>query len=230
MKKSTIGMIALVAVTVFAFTGCINQVVEVPDLEKNTLDNAKSLLDQKGLLISVVGKVESPDVEKGRICKQDPLPRSDVKRGSTIKVWISKGATKVEIPELGGMGLNDALRKVAEAGLYPNVEYVYSEDVPKDMVASVEPAPGSMVEENSTVTAKISMGEEPPKTAVVPKVTGMSKSKASSKLEEIGLESKFVYRVHTEYYEGTLYYQTPKAGSVVPVGSTITVYIATVLD
>lgn len=230
MKKSTILLSLAVIIAAVAFTGCFNQTVDVPDLTRSTLDNAKISLEKKGLLIYVVEKVESDDIEEGLICNQDPLAQSQVKRGSTIKVWISKGSVSVPVPKLENMSLNETISKLAQLGLFANVEYEYSSEVDKDMVISVDPMPGTRVEKNTGVKVKVSLGEEPAKTAVVPKATFMSKSSAEAKIKEAGLEPKFVYKVSVDYYEGNLYYQTPKAGSVVPVGSTVTVYIATVMD
>lgn len=230
MKKSAIGVLLVMVFAFVSFTGCLQRTVEVPDLTKSTLEEARSLLKGRGLLIDVEDKIEWEDIDEGLICKQDPLYPSDIKRGSAVKVWISTGSAKVEVPDMENASLNDVLRKLAELELYSNVDFVYSDDVAKDNVISMDPAPGTKIAKNSYVTVKVSMGAEPVKMAEVPKATGMSKSKAESKIKEAGLKPKFVYRVSTEYYEGTLYYQTPKAGSVVPVGSTVTVYVATVLD
>ncbi len=229
MKKSAILLVFTVVIAAVVFSGC-SLVVEVPEVINSNLENAKIALEKRGLRPVVIDSLESDDIPKNLICKQEPLPMSVVRRGSEIKLWISKGSGKVEIPGLYNAALNDVLRDLALLGLNPNVEFVYSEDVAKDNVISLDPAPGTMVQKETEVKVVVSMGEEPPKTAVVPKRAFMRKSAAEAKLKELGLEAKFIYRVHTEYYEGTLYYQTPKVGSVVPIGSTVTVYIATVLD
>ncbi|GEM_PF-2131689 len=232
MKKSTIGALLILMVAAMAFTGCdlLSRTVEVPDLTKSTIENAKVSLEKRGLLIYVVDKIESDEVGKDLIAKQDPLALSDVKRGSTVKIWVSIGSGKVEVPRMVNVNLNETLRKLAEIGLYSNVEFVYDNNVAKDMVISLDPAPGTKVAKDSYVNVKVSMGAEPVKTVVVPKVIRMSKRNAEKKLKAVGLSPKFVWRVSTEYYEGTLYYQTPKAGSVVPLGTEVTVYIASVLD
>jgi len=232
MKKSTVGVLLVLMFAALIVTGCdgLGRTVEVPDLTKSTLENAKMSLEKRGLLIYVVEEIESDDVEESLICKQDPLLLSDVRRGSTIKVWLSTGSSKVDIPAMEKASLNDVLRKLAELELYSNVEFVYSYEVAKDMVISLDPSPGTKVEKNSYVKVYVSMGAEPVSTAVVPKVTRMRKSAAKAAVEKAGLEAKFIYRVSTEYYEGTIYYQTPKSGSVVPIGSAVTIYIATVLD
>lgn len=232
MKKSAIGALLAIVFVGLIVTGCdaLRRTVEIPDLTKSTVENAKVSTEKRGLLIYVVDEIESDEVEKGLIAKQEPLPLSEVRRGSTVKVWISKGSGKVEIPGLENIALAEAQAKLSRLGLDVNVEEVYSEEIPKGFVVSSDPSGGMMVEKGTTVNLKISMGPEPPKTAVVPNVIRMGKSNAEAKIKEAGLEAKFVYRVSTEYYEGTLYYQTPKAGSVVPVGSTVTAYIATVLD
>ncbi|MEA3310605.1 MAG: PASTA domain-containing protein [candidate division WOR-3 bacterium] len=232
MKKSAI--CALLAIVFMGLTviGCdaLRRTVEIPDLTKSTVENAKVSTEKRGLLIYVVDEIESDEVEKGLIAKQEPLPLSEVKRGSSVKVWISKGLVMVEVPALENVAASAARAKLNKLGLEVDEEEVYSEEIPKDFVVSSDPSPGMMVQKGATVNLKVSMGPEPPKTAVVPNVIRMGKSAAQKKIEEAGLEAKFVYRVSTEYYEGTLYYQSPKAGSVVPIGSTVTAYIATVLD
>jgi len=232
MKKSAIGLLVVVLLAAVLVSGCdrIKRTVELPDLTKSTIENAKISLEKRGLNLVVEDSLFSDNIQLGLIAKQYPLALSDVYRGTDVKIWVSKGSDKVEIPALENASLNDVLRKLAEIGLYSNVEFVYSETIEKDNVISLDPAPGTKVDLDSYIEVKVSMGPEAQKTAVVPKATGMSKSSAKSKIEAAGLVPKFVYRVHTEYYEGTLYYQTPKKGSVVPVGSSVTVYIATVLD
>ncbi|MBN2380818.1 PASTA domain-containing protein [candidate division WOR-3 bacterium] len=232
MKKSALGMLVVVLLAAIFVSGCdrIKRTVELPDLTKSTIENAKISLDKRGLNLVVEDSIFSDDIQLGLIAKQYPLALSDVYRGTDVKIWVSKGSDKVEIPALENADLNDVLRTLAGIGLYSKTVFVYSDVVDKDDVISLDPAPGTKVEKDSYVEVKVSMGPEAVKTVVVPKATGMSKSSAKKKIEDVGLVANFVYRVHTEYYEGTLYYQTPKAGSVVPTGSTVTVYIATVLD
>lgn len=232
MKKSAIVALLAIVFVGLIVTGCdaLRRTVEIPDLTNSTLENAKISLEKRGLLVVVGENIESDEINKGLIAKQDPLPLSEVKRGSSVKVWISKGLVRVEVSALENVAVNEARAKLSKLELDVNVEEVYSEETPKGFVVSSDPSPGMMVQKGTTVNLKVSMGPEPPKTAVVPKVIRMGKSNAEAKIKEAGLEAKFVYRVSTEYYEGTLYYQTPKAGSVVPVGSTVTAYIATVLD
>ncbi len=232
MKKSAIGALLAIVFVGLIVTGCdaLRRTVEIPDLTNSTLENAKISLEKRGLLVLVGENIESEEIDKGLIAKQDPLPLSEVKRGSSVKVWISKGLVRVEVPAIENVAVNEARAKLSKLGLEVDEEEVYSEEVPKDFVVSSNPSTGMMVQKGTTVNLKVSMGPEPPKTAVVPKVIRMGKSSAQKKIEAAGLGAKFVYRVSTEYYEGTLYYQTPKAGSVVPIGSTVTAYIATVLD
>jgi beta-lactam-binding protein with PASTA domain len=232
MKKSAIGALLAIMFVGLTVTGCdaLRRTVEIPDLINSTLENAKVSTEKRGLLVYAVDEIESDEVKKGLIAKQEPLPLSEVRRGSTVKVWISAGSVKVEVPALENVAANEARAELGKLGLDVNEKEVYSEEIAKEFVVSSDPSPGMMVQKGTTVNLKVSMGPEPPKTAVVPNVIRMGRSSAKRKIEDTGLEAKFVYRVSTEYYEGTLYYQKPKAGSVVPIGSTVTAYIATVLD
>ena len=232
MKKSAIGALLAIVFVGLIVTGCdaLRRTVEIPDLTNSTLENAKISLEKRGLLVLVGENIESEEIDKGLIAKQDPLPLSEVKRGSSVKVWISAGLVRVEVPAIENVAVNEARAKLSKLGLEVDEEEVYSEETPKGFVVSSNPSPGMMVQKGTTMNLKVSVGPEPPKTAVVLNVIRTGMSSVQKQIEAAGLKAKFVYRVSTEYYEGTLYYQKPKAGSVVPIGSTVTAYIATVLD
>lgn len=88
MKKSAIGALLAIVFVGLTVTGCdaLRRTVEIPDLTKSTLENAKVSLEKRGLLIYAVDEIESDEVEKGLIAKQEPLPLSEVKRGSSVKI------------------------------------------------------------------------------------------------------------------------------------------------
>ncbi len=225
MKK----VIPLLLITVLGFIVC-QPTVEVPDLKNSTVENAKIALKSKGLLIEVVGVVESAEVAEGLIAEQSPMAGSVVKKGATVKVWLSKGVPERIVPYLVGLSLSDATHKLDALNLkVGKIENQYSDEIPENHIIATEPPSGTKVPKGTAVNLVVSLGPKPVETVVVPKVTGYKHWKAEDILKSKGLKVKKIYRVSTEYYEGTVYAQKPKAGEIVPKGTVVTLYVATVL-
>ncbi len=204
--------------------------VEVPDLKNSTVENAKVALRNRGLLVEVTGEIESADVAEGLIAEQSPMAGSVVKRGTTIKVWLSKGVPERTVPYLVGLSLADATHKLDLLNLkIGKIESEYSDEVPKDHIIATQPPSGTKIPKGSAVNLVVSLGPKPVETVVVPKVVGYKHRKAERILKSKGLGVKKIFRVSTEYYEGTVYGQKPSAGEVVPKGTVVTLYVATVL-
>ena len=65
--------------------------VVVPELRNNTVDAARLIAAENDLLFAVAGEEKSREFSKDCICRQNPMRGSKVKRGSVVKVWVSKG-------------------------------------------------------------------------------------------------------------------------------------------
>ncbi len=89
-------------------------VPEIPDDAefadvKNLLDEARLLAEQK--------EEFSDEVEKGRVIRLGPAPGTEVPRGSSVTVVVSKGPDVVDVPDLKGMSLDEAEAALDKAGL-----------------------------------------------------------------------------------------------------------------
>lgn len=75
---------------------------------------------------------------------------------------------KVTVPYLVGMKSADAYEKLSELSLKYKTEFEYSDEFPEDYIISQSPSDSSSVEQNSTVTLKISRGTKPVETTKAP--------------------------------------------------------------
>ncbi|MBQ7739868.1 MAG: PASTA domain-containing protein [Eubacterium sp.] len=91
----------------------------------------------------------STDVEKGIIFKQSIQPGEKVKEGTEIVLTVSQGIQTVEVPEVGGLSLEDATKKLEAAGLKVSSVEIYNDGThTKDTVKANDgaaPAVGSTV-------------------------------------------------------------------------------------
>jgi serine/threonine-protein kinase len=89
-------------------------------------------------------------------------------------------------------------------------------------VISQSPSSGS-VQKNSTISIVISQGQ---KSVTVPSVTGLTQEKATTKLENEGLQIKADSAYSDTVAEGKVISQSPTSGKIVPPGTTITITVS----
>ncbi|CAL9514424.1 Serine_threonine-protein kinase PknB [Streptomyces sp. enrichment culture] len=94
--------------------------VTVPDITGKTPDEAKSILEAKGLVLGSQTTEESSAQEEGKIFEQSLAPGTDVDRGSTVTVKIAKAPaeeTSFAMPKVTGMTVAEAKNVLSQAGL-----------------------------------------------------------------------------------------------------------------
>ncbi len=89
---------------------------KVPNLSHYTVDEVKNILEKNNLQIKIMGE-EFSQLPIGEIFLQEPEAGSIVKKGRTIKAWVSKGAALVDVPNLTGMNYLDAKVIAEQKGL-----------------------------------------------------------------------------------------------------------------
>jgi hypothetical protein len=122
-------------------------------------------------------------------------------------------ADEAEVPNVIGMGLNDAISTLSARGF--GVGNVTGNG---DVVASTNPQPGAMVREGTTVDIKVTSNE-----FAVPDVRGWAEADAVSHLRGLGLRVNVTY-VSTDDYPGScgiVVEQDPGPGATVRTGDNV---------
>ncbi len=100
----------------------------------------------------------------------------------------------------------------------------YSGTVPEGSVASQNPAPGESVVRGETLTLFLSLG---PEVHPVPEVTGQEAAAAKGAIEELGLKYKEGKAAYSDTVpEGVVISTSPKAGTELKPGETVTVSLS----
>jgi serine/threonine-protein kinase len=116
--------------------------VPVPDVTQQPFANAKSALAGQGFKVSRVD-VQS-DSAQGVVVGENPPPGTDVSKGSTITLSVSKGPATTQIPDVRQQDQATAQSLLAGAGLTPSVVYEPVTDPSQDgIVLDQNPAPGA---------------------------------------------------------------------------------------
>jgi len=121
--------------------------VVVPNVVGKTYDKAVETLGTKRFAVNR-SDAYSDSVEAGRVIRQDPVPGEEAPRDSTVEVVVSRGPDVVEVPNVLGEAVEDAVRILEQVG-------VQLEDVvnyrPGRAVRRQEPAPGTRVRRGEPV-------------------------------------------------------------------------------
>jgi eukaryotic-like serine/threonine-protein kinase len=201
--------------------------VQVPDLSQMTVEEATSALKQRGLLLEEAAQRNDERVEAGRILAQDPLAGSDIKQQRKVKVVVSLGDKVSSIPELRGGAARKAQITLQQQGLnLGNQVYVFSRRDEENMVIAQDPLPESAGLREGKVALLVSRGT-PPRTYVMPDLTGRSQSEVVAFLARSGIKAGSIrHEASRNAPPGTVIEQSPAAGFPVRVGDLVTLTLA----
>ncbi|WLD28938.1 Serine/threonine-protein kinase PrkC [Clostridioides difficile] len=135
----------------------------VPNLVNMTLEEAQSEVEKEGLSLSVKSEEYSSEVDKNCIISQTPEGGStNIKKGDTINVVVSKGANEASVPNVVGITLTNAKKVIEENKLkVGTVKYEYSSVYKEGTVLSQSPSSGSSsVQEGDEIDLYVSKGPE----------------------------------------------------------------------
>ncbi len=131
--------------------------VEVPNLIGASLEQSRLILESKKLLLTLEGEKESNLIPEGKISEQIPESGAIVNGGFRIKVFVSKGKTR--LPDFSGVLLEDVKVELKEMGLESGKEEkIYSETISPGKVVSTLPAYNSKVKKGEKINLLISSG------------------------------------------------------------------------
>jgi serine/threonine-protein kinase len=189
--------------------------VAVPPLIGLSTATALELLSARGLRL-VVRQKRPHSAAVDTVIAQDPLADSRLPRDSQVVVVLSSGpAVTTNVPNLAGKSIPDALKELESAGL--KAEDLAADAGANRVVSGSEPAAGKAVERGSAVKLQLAAaGVE------LPKLVGVSLTKAKKNLAELGLTlGKVRARYDEEIDAYQILSQTPAPGSVVAPGSSV---------
>jgi len=204
--------------------------VAVPDLTGDTVDEARSTLEDQGLNLVVSSQTVDVSASSGlvgKVADQDPDPGATVESGSDVEVFLG-AIRQVTVPDVTMETVADATAELVASGLRadPNATTITNDPARDGLVATQNPAGGSTVDEGSTVQLTIYDYEPPPVT--VPDFTDMTVSDAEILATAEGLgainPSPGPEAGPTDTVD-TIASQVPGVGELVPQGTDIDVLL-----
>ncbi|NLW45265.1 MAG: Stk1 family PASTA domain-containing Ser/Thr kinase [Syntrophomonadaceae bacterium] len=141
------------------------EMVRVPNVVGETLENARFILENEGLKLGEVTQVNDSSTPEGVIVTQSPKRGTSIEVGQEVDVTVSSGTgqvTQLNMPNLIGMSLADARNKLQEDGLelYRIDQEASNEYFAGQVIRQSIPA-GNRVEKGEKITVVVSTGPGP---------------------------------------------------------------------
>src|SRR6266545_295559 len=194
--------------------------VSVPPLTGMREDLAVARVHRAGLDDEVICR-PNERTKVGDVYDQRPDPGVRVDKGQKIRIYVSTGPPKVEVPDVRGQSRDEAVGTLTNAGLTPNVVEIFSREEAGTVIAQF-PLGGTRVLKGSKVRINVSRGVKP---LTVPNVVGQPYDNAAGQLQAEGFA---VARrdVDSGQPKDVVIDQQPDGGSSLARGGTVTLYVS----
>ncbi len=195
--------------------------VEVPKVVGLEEAEAREKLARAGFEIEREEK--NSKKPEGEVIEQDPEAKAEADEGSTVTIVISLGRKQVEIPDVSGRSLKEAIEILEDEGLKIGEELTEpSDEFDEDQVIRTDPVAGTEVTTGDSVDIYVSEGAEP---TSVPNVIGLSEGDAIAAIEGAGFVAESTSAPNVEE-EGTVFAQDPPAFSEAEEGDTVRITVS----
>lgn len=207
----------------FSLFGAGGSKIVVPDVVGKPLEEAQTVLEEAGLSSKVTGRQFHETIPEGAVVSQDPEDGIKADEGSTVGLVTSKGAERIEVPDVVGKTEEEAKAVIEGAGLkVGTVRPQSSREVEMGKVIAQVPAPRERVERASTVDLIVSSGRQ---TVKVPDVRGFTEERAKEILFGRNLNPVVKETCNTSQPSGTVVAQDPAPGTEVAEDSDVTISV-----
>lgn len=201
-----------------------NALVTVPNLSSKTQAEAESAVRDLEL-VPRTEEVFDDSVKHGSVVSTEPVAHSQVVKGSTLQLLISKGPENLIIPtSLEGATEATVRATLADLGLVVgSVTQKNVANIPLGSLIETVPALGEQVKSGSSIDLVLSTG-----LVTVPQLIELSVAEATKVLSatDVGLRITVVEEENEVAVPGTVLDQFPSNGAAVQQGSSVTVHVA----
>lgn len=201
--------------------------IKVPNLVGMDVEQAEKELREMGLSLEVSKEIFNSEYDKGIIIDQKPEARTEVKKGYTVEVVVSKGKEMTTVPNLINKDITEIEGILRDANLIEKVTYESSDTVPANTIIGQNPEPFTEVEVGSVVDIVVSKG---PEVVLVkmPNIVGLTEEQAKNALIANGLVPGEITREpNDQYEEGKVFWQSIVTGFEIETNTAIDFMVST---
>ena len=197
--------------------------VMVPSVVGASQSTSTKSLTDLGLKVKVT-QVFSEDIKAGLVIKSDPEGGRKVGEGGTVSLIISKGPERYILPEVSGLTVAAADELYVQLPLpKPTVVEEFSMKIPKDLIITTNPKPGTEVRRDQEVTFTVSKGIEQ---VNLLSYVGKQGDEALNSLVEAGFKVLPTYQYSETVPAGAVITQDPNTNGLLPKASKVSIVIS----
>lgn len=224
--------------TLIVLVGIIDQIImpaitrqgseiELPDVTNRKVVDIDQTLEDLGLSYEIAGEEFAPGKEKGLIIRQYPIAGMRVKPGRKIKLIVCKGLRMVNIPQVAGKSVRQAVLDLETSGLtVGEIAWAFSDTIPEKVVVFSYPSAGTEIPSGSPVNLMVNRGRATDFT-FMPKVIGMPLEDARKVIEDKGLKvGKLRSRTDENFLPETVLEQSEVEGAELQLGTEVDLVVS----
>ncbi|WP_304205862.1 PASTA domain-containing protein [Fusobacterium perfoetens] len=195
-----------------------------PNLVGLTPEEVSVLADKDIIDIKVVGK-DFSRLPEGQIFMQDPVERHIIKKGRTIKVWVSMGENYFEVPDFEGQQLFTVKKLLEEKRIKINSIARTDSPLSYNCIVATNPGKGEYVNVKDGISLLVS-SRSLNKVVKVPDISGYTLIEAEKLLKENSIFIGKIEKIKVEGLEPNIVVDTSiGANSRISAGSTINITV-----
>jgi beta-lactam-binding protein with PASTA domain/tRNA A-37 threonylcarbamoyl transferase component Bud32 len=221
LSAVAIAVLGALAIGRFVFGGTTADLVNVPNLDGLTLEEATAQLAEFELRLGA----QTPEIserEPGTIIAQQPAAGESIEMGQAVNVTISTGREQATVPQLLGLTSLDAVRTALDdANLQLGEVTEEDSNQPAGYVLAQDPAEGAQLAAGSAVAVVVSSG-----LVEIPDVTGVSVAQARSDIAQAGFDIQVIEQESGLENPGIVLAQSPQPGTSLERGSVVTITVS----
>ena len=220
--KLGLGVIATLIVIAIAGLWYFNRPVDVPDLTGQTPAEAKTTLAKHHLRVGKLSSSLSATTPKGEVIRSTSGDK--VRVGKKVDLLISDGVEQWKMKDLVGTSADNTQERLENLGFTVKVKNVYSDKVAKGQVIKQNVSAGETIKPSQkTVILTVSKGRKQIK---IPNFKNRDIKDVQEFANKHGLQLTETKKTSTSIATNRVMSQTPKAGSTLEEGDTLTVTVA----
>lgn len=196
----------------------------VPDVTGLQFADAKARLEAEGFRGDTGEQSWHGAAARGIVTAQQPRAGLVQPKGSLILLSISLGRRQTRVPQVAGLGEQEARAALVAEGFTVAEAVAEPNDQPRGTVIESIPAAGQLATLPSSVRLRTSAG---PSSVAVPDVTGRPLAEAQAMLQQVGLATgRAVTGSAGDAPSGNVIRQEPAAGEQARAGTAVRLTVA----
>jgi serine/threonine protein kinase len=198
--------------------------VKIPNVSGMELNDAISKLTLSGLEVDKQIEIPDENVEEGDVIKTDPEIGTTVKENAKVTLYVSTGKEKTELSNYVGR-LYDDIFGLLEGRNFKDIKKteIYNESAPGTILSQSPPGGEEVVPEDTILEFEVSKG---PETIVLKDLKQYTLKSAEDYASLVGLKIETEEKYDEKVPADMVISQTPKPGTEMNKGDTVTVIIS----